>query len=82
MGAVRAITEGNYLRVSEGLPHGNGVGLVDLELGRLVFVGVHASREEVEEATQQVQVLSRHVGHLEYGTDPAGREGEGGKDIR
>ena len=49
------------------------VGLVNLELSRFVLIGVHAGREEVEEATQEVKVLPCHVGHLEDGADP--REG-------
>ena len=60
------------------MAHRYGVGLINLELCWFVFVGVHAGREEVQEAPQKVKVLASHVGHLEYGADPGekgGREG-------
>ena len=39
----------NIMHVEGTGAHRNGVGLIDLELRWLVFVGVHAGREQVEE---------------------------------
>lgn len=52
------------------IAHRDGVGFIDLELCWFVFIGVHAGREEIEEAAKEVQVLSCHIRHLEYGADP------------
>ena len=50
------------------------VGLVNLELGWLVFVAAHSGREQVEKGFQETQVLSCDVGHLEDGAYPRERE--------
>lgn len=50
--------------------HRDRVGFIDLELCWFVLIGVHAGREEIEEAAEEVKVLSCHIRHLEYGADP------------
>ena len=52
------------------MTHRDRVGVIDLELGRLVLVGVHARGEEVHEGLEDAQVLSCHVGDLEDWTYP------------
>ena len=42
-----------------------------------MLVALHAAREQVEEGAEEVQVLPRHVGHLEDGADPGRRRGRG-----
>lgn len=54
------------------LPHRDRVGVVDLELGRLLVVEGGPGGQQVEEHLQQVHVLPGHVGDLKDGTHPAG----------
>jgi len=50
------------------------VGLVNLELGWLVFIAAHSGREQVEKGFQETKVFSCDVGHLEDGAYPRERE--------
>lgn len=59
------------------LPHRHRVGVIDLELCRLVIVEGGPGGEQVEEHLQQVHVLPSHVGDLKDGTHPA----EGGRGL-
>ena len=49
--------------------HRNVVRLVNLELSRLVQVGLLARIQQIQELFQQIKVLARDVGHLEDGAD-------------
>ena len=48
------------------------VGFINLELSWLVFVAGHPAGEQVKEGLQVVEVLSRHIRHLEDRADPGG----------
>lgn len=59
-------------------PHRDRVGVVDLELCRLVVVEGGPGGQQVEEHLQQVHVLPGHIRDLKDGTHPA----EGGGRLR
>lgn len=52
--------------------HRDGVGVINLKLGRLLLPVAGARGEQVEEHLEQVEVLACDVGDLEYRAHPGG----------
>lgn len=50
--------------------HRDRVSVINLELWGLVLIEGHASRKQVKEGLEQVQIHPCHIGHLEDGAYP------------